>query len=78
MSAYSFDTSALVKRDVAEVGSAWGRNIMVRRLGHVMYASVMAQPEVISAPPRKVREGHLDYDRALMLSQRISTHFADS
>jgi hypothetical protein len=50
---------------------------MVRHLGHVMYASVMTQLEVISALPRKVREGHLDHDRALMLSRRVSTHFAD-
>jgi hypothetical protein len=49
MSAYSFNTSALVKRYVAEVGSVWVRNVMVRRLGHVMYASLTAQPEVISA-----------------------------
>jgi hypothetical protein len=54
------------------------RNVMVRRLGHVMYASVMAQPEVISALPRKVRDGHRDQDRALMLSRRVSTYFADS
>jgi predicted nucleic acid-binding protein len=41
MSAYYFDTSALVKRYVAEVGSIWVRSGVARRLGHVSYASVL-------------------------------------
>lgn len=49
MSAYYFDTSALVKRYVAEVGSTWVRSTIARRSGHVSYASVLAQPEAISA-----------------------------
>jgi uncharacterized protein len=76
MSAYYLDTSALVKRYVAEVGSGWVRRVMARRAGNVLYASVIAQPEVISAIQRKVREGHLDQDRARTLSHRVSTHFA--
>ena len=78
MGAYYFDTSALVKRYVAEVGSAWVRNVMSLRPSHVIYASVIAQPEVISALQRKVREGRLDQDSARTISQRLSTHFAHS
>jgi predicted nucleic acid-binding protein len=78
MSAYYFDTSALVKRYVAEVGSTWVRSTIARRSGHVSYASVLAQPEAISALQRKVREGHLEEDRARALARRVTTHFAHS
>jgi predicted nucleic acid-binding protein len=78
MSAYYFDTSALVKRYVAEVGSTWVRSTIARHSGHVSYASVLAQPEAISALQRKVREGHLEEDRARTLAGRVTTHFAHS
>lgn len=78
MSAYYFDTSALVKRYVAEVGSTWVRSTIARRSDHVSYASVLAQPEAISAVQRKVREGHLEEDRARTLARRVTTHFAHS
>ena len=78
MSAYYFDTSALVKRYAAEVGSAWVRSVMARHSGNVIYTSVIAQPEVLSALQRKMREGQLDRDRAQTLSQRVATHFAHS
>jgi predicted nucleic acid-binding protein len=38
MSAYYFDTSALVKRYVAEIGSGWVRSVMARRAGNMIYA----------------------------------------
>lgn len=75
MSAYYLDTRAFIKRYVAEVGSGWVRSVMARRAGNVLYALVIAQPEAISAIQRKVREGHLDQDRARRLSHRVSTHF---
>lgn len=39
MSVYYVDTSALVKRCAAEVGSPWMRTLTARRSGNVIYAS---------------------------------------
>lgn len=75
MAVYYFDTSALVKRYVAEVGSSWVRSSVARRSGHVIYASMLAQPEVISALRRKVREGQLEDGQARRLSRRVTIHF---
>jgi len=75
MAAYYLDTSALVKRYAAEVGSAWIRVTTERRAGNALYTSIIAQPETISAFQRKVREGHLNSDRARTLSQRVTVHF---
>jgi predicted nucleic acid-binding protein len=57
VSSYYFDTSALVKRYAAEVGSAWVRTLTAHRSGNVIYASAIARPEVVGALWRKVREG---------------------
>jgi predicted nucleic acid-binding protein len=78
MSAFYFDTSALVKRYVAEAGSAWVRGSLARQSGNVVYVSILAQPEVLSALRRQVREGHLDEDRARTLFRRVTTHFVRS
>jgi predicted nucleic acid-binding protein len=51
------DTSALVKRYVAEVGSAWVRRLLAHPAQYVIYTSALSQVEVISALQRRVREG---------------------
>jgi hypothetical protein len=63
-------------RESEDGGEKCCSNAMTRRSDHVIYASVIAQPEVISAFQRKAREGQLDQDRARTLSQRVSTRFA--
>lgn len=78
MSVYYVDTSALVKRYAAEVGSSWIRTLTASRSGNVIYASLLAQAEVISALQRKVREGNLLADRARILSQHVFAHFGNS
>ena len=52
-----WDTSALVKRYVNEVGSPWVRQVMARPAQQVLYTAILAQAEVISAFQRKVRAG---------------------
>jgi predicted nucleic acid-binding protein len=69
------DTSALVKRYVPEVGAAWVRRTLARPTIQVIYTSVIAQPEVLSALQRKVREGQLTPAEALRRGQRVTTHF---
>ena len=56
MPAMYFDTSALVKRYVIEVGSLWVRVTLAQSSGNVVYTSALAQPEVLSALQRKVHE----------------------
>jgi predicted nucleic acid-binding protein len=71
-----FDTSALVKRYVSEVGSHWVRITLAQSSPNVVYASALAQPEVLSALQRKVREAQLTQVDAHRLARRVTNHFA--
>ena len=42
-----FDTSALVRRYVSEVGSLWARITLAQSSRNVVYTSALAQPEVL-------------------------------
>jgi len=63
------DASALVKRYVAEVGSAWVRRLVARPLSQVLYTAALTEVEVRSALQRLVREGCLDTAQAQRLTQ---------
>jgi hypothetical protein len=69
------DTSALVKRYVAEAGSAWVRRTVARPVHHVMYTAALTEVEVRSALQRLVREGRVDTAQAQRLTQRVRQHF---
>jgi len=69
------DTSALVKRYVAEAGSAWVRRTVARPVHHVIYTAALTEVEVRSALQRLVREGRLDAAQAQRLTQRVRQHF---
>src|SRR2546423_7548579 len=69
------DTSALVKRYVAEVGSAWVRRLLAHPAQYVIYTSALSQVEVISALQRRVREGSLAEAQAQRLAHRLTAHF---
>lgn len=75
MPAY-LDTSALVKRYVAETGSAWVRRLLAHPAQYVIYTAALAQAEVISALQRRVREGRLEVAQAQRLGQRVTAHCA--
>jgi hypothetical protein len=49
MPAYYFDTSALAKRYVVEVGSVWVQAIVTEQSGQMIYTSVLTQSELVSA-----------------------------
>ena len=70
------DTSALVKRYVAEIGSAWVRQLVAHPAQYVIYTAALSQVEVISALQRRVREGSLEVTQAQRLAQRVTIHFA--
>ena len=71
-----FDTSALVKRYVTGIGSVWVRHALARPQRQVIYTALLAQPEVLSALQRKVREGTLTATEADLLARRVQRHFA--
>jgi hypothetical protein len=68
------DTSALVKRYVAEVGSAWVRRLVARPVHQVLYTAALTEVEIQSALQRLVREGRLDPARAHRLTRRVAQH----
>jgi predicted nucleic acid-binding protein len=74
MPAVSLDTSALVKRYVPEVGSAWVCRTLARPTIQVLSTSAIAPPEVLSALQRNVRAGQLTAAEALRRAQRVTTH----
>ena len=76
MAATYCDSSALVKRYVAEVGSAWVRRMVARPVHQVLYTAALTQVEVLSALQRLVREGRVDLAQAQRLTQRVTHHFA--
>jgi predicted nucleic acid-binding protein len=69
------ESSALVKRYVAEVGSAWVRQLVARPVHQVLYTAALTEVEVRSALQRLVREGRLDTAQAQRLTQRVTQHF---
>jgi hypothetical protein len=78
MPAYYFDTSALAKRYVVEVGSAWVQAIVTQQGGQMLYTSVLTQPEIVSALQRRVREGLLEAPEAERLAQQVLEHMTQS
>ena len=59
MAAYFFDSSALVKRYVAESGTQWVCDLCDPAAGHSLYIARIAGAEVIAAPARRARTGSL-------------------
>ena len=78
MASYYFDTSALAKRYVVEVGSSWVQAVVAQQSGQTLYTSVLTQPELVSALQRRVREGHLEADEALALAEQVVAHITQS
>lgn len=56
MATYFFDTSALVKRQVAETGHTWVKSLCRPGANHTIVISELAEVEVIASFCRMVRE----------------------
>lgn len=78
MPSYYFDTSALAKRYVVEVGSSWVQAVVAQQSGQMIYTSVLTQPELVSALQRRVREGALEAYQAQHLAQQVLEHMTQS
>ena len=78
MTSYYFDTSALAKRYVVEVGSSWVQGIVTQQSGQTIYTSILTQPEIVSALQRRVREGTLEAHQAEHLAHQVVEHMIQS
>ncbi|MCL5994881.1 MAG: type II toxin-antitoxin system VapC family toxin [Chloroflexi bacterium] len=56
MTHYFFDSSALVKRYVAEAGTTWVRSITTRSAGNIIIIAQITQAEVVSGAMRRKRD----------------------
>jgi predicted nucleic acid-binding protein len=56
---YFFDTSALVKRYVVEIGTTWINSLFDPGLGHALYLARIAAVELTAAVSRRSRGGSL-------------------
>src|SRR6266704_944881 len=66
MPAYYFDTSALAKRYVVEVGSAWVQAIVTEQSGQTIYTSVLTKS---AEKPRHSCRGGIGVGRAGLNAQ---------
>jgi uncharacterized protein len=73
MAAYFFDTSALVKRYVAEAGTAWVTALCDPAAGHTIVISQAALVEAVATLCRKARDGTIsvqERDRSITVFRR--------
>jgi len=75
LSAYYFDSSALVKSYVVEAGTTWVRNILTPSSGHDIHALLIAQVEVTSAVARRRKNGTLTPSDAMAILSQLDENF---
>jgi predicted nucleic acid-binding protein len=76
MADYFFDTSALVKRHVIEIGSAWVRSLVRAKAAHDLYIARITAVEVTSAITRRPHGRHLSRAQAGAMLGHFHRHLA--
>lgn len=76
MAAYFCDTSALVKRYVAETGSAWLTATIAPQAGNYVFIARIAFVEVISAIARRERGKHISPTDAKTAQTQFETDYS--
>src|SRR5436309_640086 len=76
MAAFFFDSSALVKRHVTEVGSAWVRSLTCAKPAHTLYIARITAVEITSAITRRQRGGHLSSAQGRAIFGHFRRHLA--
>lgn len=71
-----FDSSGLIKRYVAEQGSAWVEQLADPQTGNQLYVAGITLVEMISAVTRRQRNGTISASDAASISQDIYDDFA--
>jgi predicted nucleic acid-binding protein len=75
MPSYFLDTSALVKRYVAETGTAWVTGIVAPASANLIYLARVTGVEMVSAIVRRARVGHLSAADAVSALAQFRTDF---
>ena len=76
MADYFFDTSALVKRHVNEMGSAWVRTLIRAKATHRIYIARITTVEVFAAITRRQYSGDLSAAQAGAILGHFRRHLA--
>ena len=74
MTSFFVDTSALAKRYVVEIGSAWVRSWIDPRAGNVVLISALATVEMLSLLERRKREGTMAAQAVALLESDFQSH----
>lgn len=74
MSLYYFDTSALSKRYVQEIGSLWVRDLILSSEEHTILSSELTMVELYSALARRKREGSVPAQDCDIAMQAFTEH----
>jgi predicted nucleic acid-binding protein len=77
MAVYFFDSSALVKRHVDEVGSTWVRAQTRAKAGHTLYIARITSVEITSAITRRQRGGYLSAAQAGAMFGHFRRHLTE-
>ena len=76
MADFFFDASALVKRYVAEVGSAWVSSLALPSAGNRIFVAAISAVEVASALARRTKAGNLTPAAATIARSLFDHDFA--
>lgn len=71
MSHYFFDSSALVKRYIPEIGTTWVRSIVAPTSGNTVIIAHITSVEVVSAVMRRSRDGSVPVRTAQVIRIHI-------
>jgi predicted nucleic acid-binding protein len=71
---YFLDSSALIKRYVAEQGTAWVRSILLPSAGNTIVVAAVTQLEVFSGVSRRKREGIVAVRTAQAIRLLLNRH----
>jgi len=77
VAAYFLDSSALLKRYLSEVGTAWVQALTAKASGNVLLISRITSVEILSAIARRQREGSLTSEQTQTLRTIFQQHFTD-
>ena len=70
-----FDSSALVKRYVAEVGAAWVQGLCAPTAGHIIYTVRISGAEIVAALFRRLRVGAISITDAQAAAVQFRADF---
>lgn len=76
MAVYFFDSSAIVKQYVSEVGSTWVRSITDSQAANRIYLAGITGPEVVAAVVRRQRAGSISAENAAAVLSDFRQDFA--